>query len=187
MYHIRSILFALKFIVALLQLRPFGSLIHNISDKYELLSVVHLRKFEKVTQKCRKAELDINFLKNCRVFRVFPKFLLFPVPQPHVQDVVGIRKKLLKNAIQRRVSEKCQHEIDRSKQEDFIRNIVSAVDYYILKRALDRNIAKFCASIIQTHEKKMSDLTRNHAAPFTAADVIQNKCPTCYQSKRRTS
>ena len=76
--------------------RPFGAIIHDIAGKYGEVDIRVLRKLEKVTLKRSKAELDITFLKNCKLFRVFPKFLQFRIPYGSEHDVSDIRKRLLK-------------------------------------------------------------------------------------------
>ena len=73
----------LRIVVSLLLSRLFGNIIHNITDMYEgRISIAVLHKFEKVAVKSRKAELDLNFLKNCQSFHVFPKFSCFHCPTP---------------------------------------------------------------------------------------------------------
>ena len=53
----------------------------QIAARYEgRLNISHLRKLEKVSIKARKAELDLNFLRNCQSFGVFPKFTCFHLP-----------------------------------------------------------------------------------------------------------
>ena len=63
----------LRIIATLLSLRPFGNIIYDIAEKYNRkVSISDLRKFEKTSIKVSKAELDLNFLKNCLSFNVFP-------------------------------------------------------------------------------------------------------------------
>ena len=57
--------------------RPFGAIIHNLEEKYDGVTVADIRKFETVVVKARKIELALNFLRNCKTFNVFPKFLCF--------------------------------------------------------------------------------------------------------------
>ena len=56
----------LKITICFLLSRPFGPIIHDIAARYEgRLNISDLRKLEKVSIKARKAELDLNFLRNC--------------------------------------------------------------------------------------------------------------------------
>ena len=86
----------LRIIATLLSLRPFGNIIYDIAEKYNRkVSISDLRKFEKTSIKVSKAELDLNFLKNCLSFNVFPKFICFQLPNTSRHDVHAIRKRLL--------------------------------------------------------------------------------------------
>ena len=173
--HLKTVVLVTKFIVALLICRPYRSLIKDIANKYDELDISDLRKFEKLSLKCRKAELDVLFLKNCKLFGVFPKFVVFPIPTQHRQDAPTIRKRLLKSATQRRISERSQLEKERDNVSKFLKTTISILDYFILQKALSKNIEKFSTSIQKTHDKKLANLTRNHSFPLSASDVIQNK------------
>ena len=68
---LKTVVSFLRVIVTLLSLRPFGNIIHDIAGKYgKKVSISDLRKFEKTSIKVSKAELDLNFLKNCLSFNV---------------------------------------------------------------------------------------------------------------------
>ena len=64
---IKSFVLFLRIIANFVLLRPFGSIIndvvHNSNGQLELCD---LRKLEKLRIKLRKAEHDLNFLKNCQ-------------------------------------------------------------------------------------------------------------------------
>ena len=175
MYRIQSFLLLFKCIVHLLLRRPFGAIIYDICNKYDELDIGHLRKFEKLAVKCRKAELDIQFLKNCKLLGVTPKFPTFPFPSKFQDDIRGIKKRLLKSATQRRIADKTKLERDRDEVKNFIRSTVSGMNFFILYKAIGKNVRKFEDSVIKTHSKKLSNLTYNHSLPFSASEVIQNK------------
>ena len=163
----------LRIVVCLLLSRPFGNIIHNIADKYDgRISIAVLRKFEKVAVKSRKAELDLNFLKNCQSFHVFPKFLCFPLPNTSNHDVLAIRKRLLRSAITRRTRELRKFLLTRDKFD--ICNILNGVNFYILQKAVNRNVWKAVAQIIKTHIKKLEMLTRNAVLPFDSKEKVIN-------------
>ena len=48
----------------LLLSRPFGNIIHDIAEKYDHINTADLQKLEKLSIKSRKAELDLNFIRN---------------------------------------------------------------------------------------------------------------------------
>ena len=49
---------------SLLLSTPFGRIIHDVAGKYSHIDIADLRKFERISIKTRKAELDLNFLRN---------------------------------------------------------------------------------------------------------------------------
>ena len=55
-------------------------------QKYENVEVFQLRQLERLFMKTRKAELDIKFLRNCKIFNVIPKFLSFNLPYTNEFD-----------------------------------------------------------------------------------------------------
>ena len=81
-----------------------SSLINNVK-KYTSLSKLQLRKYEKISIKVKKAELDLKFLSNCCLFNVITKFLAFNLPYSKDEDTRFIRKRLLRSAIKKRKDE----------------------------------------------------------------------------------
>ena len=63
------------------------------------------RKYEKVEYKKNKLKLNINFLNNCQQLGVYPKFLIFKLPNLSNKDALSIRKRLLRGAIDKRNKE----------------------------------------------------------------------------------
>ena len=51
-----------------------------------MYEVFQLRELERLSIKAKKAEIDINFLRNCKIFNVIPKFLSFTLPYTNVVD-----------------------------------------------------------------------------------------------------
>ena len=100
----------LKVIVCLLAQRRFGNVIHDIVLKYDNLEKSRLRRFEKLSIKFKKADLDLTFLWNCRTFNVIPKFSAYNLPYTNDEDSRFIRKRLLQSAIKKRRDERCKLE-----------------------------------------------------------------------------
>ena len=61
----------LRLITCLLLHRNFGNIVYDIVQKYENVEVFQLRKLERLSIKTRKAELDIKFLRNCKISKIF--------------------------------------------------------------------------------------------------------------------
>ena len=60
--------------------RKFGNVIHCTVLKHEDVDIFQLRKLEKISVKIGKAELDNIFQNNCKLYKIFPKFLCFNLP-----------------------------------------------------------------------------------------------------------
>ena len=172
---LKSVFLFLKIISNIILLRPFGNIIHDITQKYEEISLQELRKYEKLRVKINKARLDITFLKNCQTFNVTPKFLIFKLPPQHNGDIKFIQKHLLKSAILRRNKEMVKLEIDLQRTTQNIRSNLSALDFYILQSATRKNVLATEKHLIRKHEKKLQNLTKNRVTPFKSEDTIINR------------
>ena len=165
----------IRLITGLALLRPFGSIINDVvHNSNGQLDLCDLRKLEKLRIKLRKAELDLNFLKNCQTLGVTPKFLAYNLPHTSRLDGHVIRKRLLRSAIHKRNGELSKFRKELNTVDTKIRSIVSSLEYYTVSRAIAVNVAKQSASVIKTHEKKLHALTHNHVLPFAVKDTIQN-------------
>ena len=79
---------------------------YNIARKYGNVTVKDFRKYEKLQYKKKKLKLDIDFLNNWKQLGVYPKFLIFKLPNVSDKDALSIRKRLLRSAIN-----KCNKEL----------------------------------------------------------------------------
>ena len=79
---------------------------NDIARKYGNVIVKDFRKYEKLEYKKNKLKLDIDFLNNCKQLGVYPKFLIFKLPNVSNKDVLSIRKRILHSAINKR-NENC--------------------------------------------------------------------------------
>ena len=59
-------------------------------------------KYEKLEHKKKQLKLDIDFLNNCKQLGVYPKFLIFKLPNVSNKPTLTIRKRLLRSAINKR-------------------------------------------------------------------------------------
>ena len=51
---------------------------------------------------------------------------------------------------------------------------MSSVDKFILDRAVEKNVEQSAINTIKTHQKKIRNLTKNIALPFTHNETIHN-------------
>ena len=173
--NLRCVVLFVRCVVSFCLLRPFGKIIYDISNAHNgRISIQELRKLEKLYVKVKKAELDIQLLKNCQYLKVTPKFLSFNVPHASSHDTKAVRKRLLRGALRKRNCEvrKLQKELDVSMKNT--RGVVSSMEWFILIRSLDRNAKDMSSSVAKTHAKKLSSLTENSTLPFVASDVVRN-------------
>ena len=97
MSKLKKIIVLIKISVSLVPIRSFGNIIHDLAQKYGAkFSKSDFRKLEKLYIKVNKANHDINFLKNCHNFGVYPKFISFKPPNvtnnERVQQERGLKK-----------------------------------------------------------------------------------------------
>ena len=174
MVNMKTVVIILKILANFIVHQNFGNLIYDYVQKYDTLNVEQMRKYEKTKKKIRKAELDLTFLMNCQTLNVVPKFLSFNLPNVNYCDKRCIRKRLLRSAISKRKKELRSLKRSLSTYEKEIQNILSSVDKFILDKAVEKNVEWSTINTIKTHQKKIRNLTKNIALPFTHNETIHN-------------
>ena len=175
MLKIKKIVLFLKLFTQLLLIRSFGNIIHDIAESSnQQLTVQDLRKLEKLYIRNNKAGLHVNFLRNCKNFNVYPKFICFKMPLASNDDVKRIRNHLLKNAIHRKIKEKWKFNRELETQEKDIRSKLNGISWYLLYNAIHVNVKKSERKQIETHEKKLQNLTKGKKIPFSHHEIIKN-------------
>ncbi|XP_065667600.1 uncharacterized protein LOC136087905 [Hydra vulgaris] len=156
-------------------LRRSTNVFHDLANSSQAGLTLHiLRKLEKLHIKSNKARLDINFLKNCKLFKVYPKYLGFNIPHANYNDIISIKNRLLKSALHKRINEKKLLDKELENLKSQVRKNCSALQWYLLTMVIKNNIKKKELSIIKTHEKKLCSLTKSAVFPFKHQNVIQN-------------
>ena len=84
--------------------RKIINMYNDIAGKYGNVPVKDFRKYEKLEYKKNKPKLHIDFLNNCKKL-VYPKLLIFKLPNVSNKDASSIRKRLLCSAISKRNKE----------------------------------------------------------------------------------
>ncbi|XP_057298046.1 uncharacterized protein LOC130628959 [Hydractinia symbiolongicarpus] len=141
------------------------------------LTVGDLRKYEKLSYKVEKKNLDLTFLRNCQSFNVTPKFLCFNLPHTNFNDGRLIRKRLLKSAIHKGEKERIKLGKDYVNHGQSLSDTLNSIDFYVLRKAAEKSVEKSIRKYIFTHEKKLRSLTKNVAQPFTADEIVTNLSP----------
>ena len=127
--------------------------------------------------KRRKAELDLTFLKNCKLLRIIPKFLCFQILYGSTNDLHAIRKRLLRNAISERLRDKRKLDSAFEIHCTEVRSRISYLEWYLLNRCLNKNVQSSSERFTKQHETKLRDLTKNEELPFTHEDTVTNLSP----------
>ena len=79
--YFKTVIVILKFFSCVIVLRNYGKIIYDILNDYGgVLPNSKLRKLEKLSIKVNKANVDKNFLLNCRNLGVIPKLLFVNLP-----------------------------------------------------------------------------------------------------------
>ena len=109
---------------------------NDLARKYGNVTVKDFRKYEKLEHKKNKLKLDIDFLNNGKQLGVYPKFLIFKLPNVLIEDTSSIRKRLLRSAINKRNKE-LQHVLkELSISKIFLSKQLTTIDFYILKKSV---------------------------------------------------
>ena len=129
---------------------------------------------ERLSIKTRKAELDIKFSRNCKIFNAIQKFSSFNLPYTNEIDSKFICKRLLRSALNKRQDELKKLQKDHAKILQNLTMKMASVDLYILKNCIRHNVEKVVNNAISTHEKKFKNLTKNIQIPFTSDETRKN-------------
>ena len=117
---------------------------NDIVWKYGNVTVKDFRKYEKLKYKMNKLKFDIDFLNNCKPLGVYPKFLIFKLPNVSNKDALSIRKRLLRRAINKRNKELQHVSKYLSLNEKFLSEQLSTIDFYILTKSINRTTRYRC-------------------------------------------
>ena len=77
----------------------------DFARKYGNITVKDFRKYEKLEYKKNKLKLDITILNNNKKLGMYPKFLIFKLPNVSNKDALSIRKTLFRSTINKRNTE----------------------------------------------------------------------------------
>ena len=115
------------------------------------VTVKDFRKYEKPKYKKNKLKLDIDFLNNWKQLGVYPKFLIFKLPNVSSKDAVSVRKTLLSSAINKRYKELQHVSKDLSLFQNFLSKQLSTIDFYILTKPITSHNKKSLLQLTYIH------------------------------------
>ena len=108
----------------------------DFARKYRNVAVKDFRKDEKLEYKKNKLKSDIDFLNNCKKLGVYPKFLIFKLPNASNKDALSICKRLLRSAINKGNKELQHLSKELSLSVNFLSTQSSTIDFYILTKSI---------------------------------------------------
>ena len=133
---------------------------NDIAHKYGAVTVKDFWKYEKLEYKKNKLKLDIDFLNNCKQLGVYPKLLIFKLPNVSNKETLSIRKRLLRSAINKGNEELQHFSKELSLSVNVLSTQVSTIDFYILTKSITSYNNKSLQKSLSTQQKKLSSLTR---------------------------
>ena len=78
---------------------------NDIARKYQTVTVKDFQKYQKLEYKKNKLKLEIDFLNNWKQLCVYPKLLIFKLPNVSNTEALSVRKRLLCSATNKRNKE----------------------------------------------------------------------------------
>ena len=169
------LLFFLETILSFLLSRKIRKIYNDIARKHGNATVKNFQKYEKLKYHQNQFKLGIDFFSKCKQLGVYPKFLIFKLPNVSNKDALSIRKRLLHSATNKRNIE-LQHDSRKlSQSETFLFKQLSTTDFYILNRSITSHNKESLQKSLNTQHKKLSLLTRNCSLPtFAPKETITN-------------
>ena len=148
---------------------------NDIAQKNGNVTVKDFRKYEKLKYKQNKLKLDIDFLNNCKQLGMYPKFLIFKLPNVSNEDALSIRKRHLRSAINKRSKELHHVSKELSQSKTFLSKQLSTINVYMTKRSMTSHNKKSLHKSLNTQQKNLSSLTRNCSlTTFISNETITN-------------
>ena len=172
---LKNVVIFVQRILSFVLSRKIINIYNDIARKYGNVTVKDFRKYEKLEYEKNKLKLDIDFLNNCKQLGVYPKFLIFKLPNVSNKDALSIRKRLLRSAINKRNKELQHLSKEHSLSVNFLSTQLCTIDFYILTNSITSYNKKSLQKSLYTQQKKLSSLTKDCNLPiFTANETITN-------------
>ena len=106
---------------------------------------------------------------------MYPKLLIFKLPNVSNKDALSIRKRLLRSAINKRNKELQHLSKELSLSENVLSTQLSTIDFYIFTKFIIPYNKKSLQKSLYTQQKRLSSLTRDfNLTIFTANETITN-------------
>ena len=147
------------------------------------------RKYENFQKKTTKCQLDIDFLRKCKIYNVVPKFIRFKLYKKALTSSCFYKRwlnKLLVNELnckQRELKSANSHTDELNYQ---LLRSVSFLDYKFLLNSTSKSLKIFKTKILQTHSKKLANLgVVGDVTPVDPDKVIHNFSSVVLSTRQR--
>ena len=166
--------FVIQFIIACW---PKIDIITKVKQQYGRKTLTLVRKIEKTFLKLKKVELDLDFLKQCKIKNLIPKFCKLKPANNRglsLKDLQSLKQKVLNLEIQ--VKNKMRSQLGRTYRQlqSTIKSEVSLLTYVSILQLLRSSSIKQTDSVKVRHATKLSNLQHspNTDVYFLEADKI---------------
>ena len=115
---------------------------------------------------------------------MYPKFLIFTLPNVSNKDSLSIRKRLSFAAPSIKTIKNFNTSQKNCQSETFLSKQISATDFYILNRCITSHNKKLLQKLLNTQHKNLSSLSRNCSLhTFASNETIANLTQINYPRK----
>ena len=133
---LKNVVILIQSIIRFVLSRKIINIYNDIAREYGKVTVRDFWKYEKLEYKKNKLKVDIEFFNNWKQLGVYPKFLIFKLPNVSNKGALSIRKRLLRSTINKRKQE-LQHLLEvLSSSENFLSSQLSTIVLYILTKPI---------------------------------------------------
>ena len=149
-----------------------------------------IRNYERLKRRYAKITLDLEFLKKCKIYDKFPKFLQFKLYRKSLQSSCFYRKwqtKLLNNEIQFKQRSLKRAEVEVSECEAMVRVLLSVIDGVIVRKYVDDMVHRYRNNTTIVHKRKLNNLgVSNDVRPCDPEKVVFNFSKLTLNSRVKT-
>ena len=153
---LKNVVIFIPTILSFLLSRKIINIYNGIARKYGNATVNDFRKYEKLEYKKNKLKLDVDFLNNCKQLGVYPKFLIFKLPNVSNKDALSICKRLLRSTTSKPNKELQYLSKEPSLSVNSLSTQLSTIDFYILAKSITSYNKKSLQKSLYTQQQKLS-------------------------------
>ena len=132
-----------------------------LQRRYGYLALQRFRKVEHASKHLVKKQLDLRFLKCCKVYNTIPKFLRFKLYRKSLHNSVLYRKwqgKLLDLEIRTKEKEVLGAEQNLYRWRENLKATVSRLDFICLKKFIYNKTEIYRKRVSVIHERKLCNI-----------------------------